>query len=357
LSQKIVFFHLLNNFTGSPKVLRNVIEVAKNDGLDVELYTSSGKGFLSDIPGVSYHSNFYIRSRFRFITLFTFFLSQLLLLTKLWRYRRVDCVFYVNTILPFSAIWMGYLLGKKVIAHVHEFEISPRLLNNFLFWVVRSFADEIVVVSNFLATNKSLRGRTARIIYNCVNTEIENAAKSEFSKSDKFRVLMLASLRDYKGINEFKVLADRLPELEFDLILSDSDQEVVNWKLSFSAPPNLNIWPVQTDVIKWYSKASLVLNLSHPDKWLETFGMTILEGMYFGLPAIVPTKGGITELVEDGVNGYLVDYTELDRIRILLKEISSSSAKWLNLSNQAKLKSKRFNREKFSDQISSLLST
>ena len=355
MAQKIVFFHLLNNFTGSPQVLRNVIEVAKNNGQKVELFTSSGEGFLSDISGVSYHSNFYIRSRFRIITLFTFFLSQLLVLTKLWRYRREDCVFYVNTILPFSAIWMGRFLGKKVIVHVHEFEISPRLLNNFLFWVVRSFADEIVVVSNFLAANESLSGRSPKVIYNCVKLEIENASKLPEIQRGEFNVVMLASLREYKGINEFRVLATRLPELAFDLILSDSDQEVLNWKSQFSIPSNLNIWPVQSSVIEWYSKASIVLNLAHPDKWLETFGMTILEGMYFGLPAIVPTKGGVTELVEDGVNGYLVDYTDLNRIEFLLKEISSSPVKWRDLSEGAKLKALVFSRENFSIQVTNLL--
>lgn len=357
MAKKIVFFHLLNNFTGSPQVLRNVIEVAKKNGYEIELYTSSGTGFLSDISGITYRPNYYIRSRFRFITLFTFFLSQLILVTRLWRYRSGDCVFYVNTLLPFSAIWMGNFLRKKVIVHVHEFEVSPRLLNNFLFWVVRSYSDEIVVVSNFLAKNTSLGGRNTKVIYNCVSPEIETASKKAMAGKSGFNVVMLASLREYKGINEFRILADRLPELGFDLILSDPEPEVSQWKFEYVIPGNLKIWPVQADVIQWYRQASMVLNLAHPDKWVETFGMTILEGMNFGLPAIVPTKGGITELVEDGINGYLIDYTELDRIEALLREISSSSPKWMDLSKQAKLKSKDFSRERFSGHISKLLSS
>ena len=51
MNKKIIVFHLLNNFTGSPMVLRNVIELMVRKGYDVELYTSSGDGFLSGISG------------------------------------------------------------------------------------------------------------------------------------------------------------------------------------------------------------------------------------------------------------------------------------------------------------------
>ncbi|MFN8533600.1 MAG: glycosyltransferase family 4 protein [Dehalococcoidia bacterium] len=41
--------------------------------------------------------------------------------------------------------------------------------------------------------------------------------------------------------------------------------------------------------------------------WYEGFGMAALEGMRFGLPAIVSRRGGASELVEDGVSGFVVD--------------------------------------------------
>ncbi len=39
----------------------------------------------------------------------------------------------------------------------------------------------------------------------------------------------------------------------------------------------------------------------------EGFGIVYLEGMGFGLPAIASTAGGAREIIEDGVNGFLVD--------------------------------------------------
>lgn len=355
MKEKILFFHLLNNYTGSPQVLRNTILTARDMGKEVHLYTSLGGGFLSGIPGITYHSNYYVRSRFRILTLFTFFLSQFMLALRLLRHRSDDSIFYVNTILPFSAIWMGKLLGKKVIVHVHEFEISPRLLNDFLFWVVRTYADTIVVVSNFLAQNPSLSPRKLKVVYNCVKKEIEDQAFLKVVRREEFRVLMLASLRPYKGIYEFLELAKELPGVRFDLILSDSETDVDRWKSALEVPINATILPVQEDVIPFFEKASLVINLAHKEEWLETFGMTILEGMYFGLPGIVPTEGGVTELIQEEVNGFQIDYSDLPKVKALIEKMQSDSLFWTELSQNSSERAKSFSRGIFEKEIRLLL--
>ncbi len=39
----------------------------------------------------------------------------------------------------------------------------------------------------------------------------------------------------------------------------------------------------------------------------ETFGNVVVEAMASGLPAIAPNSGGVTDLVKDGINGFLYD--------------------------------------------------
>ena len=52
---------------------------------------------------------------------------------------------------------------------------------------------------------------------------------------------------------------------------------------------------------------------------------SILDAMYFGLPIIATSAGGIPELVQDGINGFIVpvnDYMSFaERLTVLIEDI------------------------------------
>ena len=57
------------------------------------------------------------------------------------------------------------------------------------------------------------------------------------------------------------------------------------------------------DLVIAYRKADILV---HPASW-EAFGMSILDGMWYGLPVIASNVAAIPELVRDGENGILTD--------------------------------------------------
>lgn len=356
MNKKIVFYHLLNNYTGSPLILRNIIEIALQEGYEVDVYTSSGKGFLSDIDGVNYFNNFYRRSGYRSLTFFSFFFSQFfLILPLLFKYRKADTIFYVNTILPFVNILVGRLLGHRVITHVHEYEIQPKSLNNFLFGIVRKYSSDIVAVSEFLKSNPFLRNRDVEVIYNCVSSSFEEKAIVKMAPNLKFNLLMLASLRPYKGIMEFLELSKRLPDLSFTLVVSESEKEVKDFLTRNPIPKNFQLHAVQKDVHPFYQNADLILNLTKPRETIETFGMTVLEGMYYGLPAIVPPIGGITELVVHGKNGFQYSCENLNEIETTIQFLANNPREWQRINKNVLTFKEKFSRPVFKDQINILL--
>ena len=91
----------------------------------------------------------------------------------------------------------------------------------------------------------------------------------------------------------------------------------------------------QEQVADFYNQASLVLNLSDKERFVETFGMTALEAMSCALPVIVPPVGGIAEMVEDGVNGYKIDVQELDRVADAIRQVLTDEALYARLAAHA----------------------
>ena len=53
-----------------------------------------------------------------------------------------------------------------------------------------------------------------------------------------------------------------------------------------------------------YDAADIVCQVSN---WEEVFGWVIAEAMAYGKPIVGTRVGGIPELIEDGVSGYLID--------------------------------------------------
>lgn len=321
---KIYAFHLLNDYSGSPKVLMQLIKFWVNKSIEVHMVTSSGrKGFLSNLKGVNYHYFWYRWNKNPYLRLFNLLLSQFILLSMLlFKVKKKDII-YINTVLPFGAAFLGKLKGCRIIYHIHETTVKPPIFKFFLFGIARSYASDVIYVSKFLSQQEPFNEARTYILHNAIEFEfLKEANKNIQVKTNASKVLMVCSLKEYKGVNEFFELAKNNSSYHFRLVLNGSKQEIDAYFSSFIELKNLEIYDTQTNLHPFYQWADIILNLSKPDGWVETFGLTIIEAMAYGIPAIVPPVGGIVELVEENKNGFLVDSrnTELlhEKLNILL---------------------------------------
>lgn len=354
---KIYACHLLNDYSGSPKVLSQLINGWAKKNIDIVIVTCKNKtGFLSNIDNVNYTYFWYKWSANPLIRLTTFSISQILLFFKLVFILKKNDIVYVNTILPFGAALAGKLKGNKIIYHIHETSMKPQILKWFLFKIVKITANDIIYVSHYLSQQEKIENKKIHILYNAMDTSF--LAKAQMFKKDKItykNVLMICSLKTYKGVNEFIKLASINLDLNFKLVLNSSQDEIESFFKTTAVPPNVQLFHSQSNTHPFYEWAEIVTNLSKPNEWIETFGLTILEAMAYQLPVIIPPVGGITELVKDGENGFLADSRNIELLSNKLNEILKNKTLYNKMQNEALLKIKNFNEEEFITKSLSIL--
>ena len=354
---KIFAFHLLNDYSGSPKVLMQLAKGWVKQGFDVNLACSTGrKGFLSDIEGVRLNTYWYKWHQNPFVRLFNLLASQLLLIIKYYGKIKVNDIVYVNTVYPFGAAILGKLKGARVIYHMHETTVKPKLLKKMLFGIVKKTASDVVYVSNYVSRTLKIKGVKSHVLFNAIEEQYYLSAKANLKKRRSYKnVLMVCSLKWYKGINEFVQLACDNNEYNFKLVLNATKQDIDDYFKGKDLPVNLELFPTQTNLHPFFKWADVILNLSRPDGWVETFGLTIIEGMCYGLPAIVPNVGGITEVVKDAYNGFHVDSRNRNDLNVVLTQLMGNKHLYAYLSKNALEAIEQFREDVFNRRSLSLL--
>ena len=161
---------------------------------------------------------------------------------------------------------------------------------------------------------------------------------------------MLASPRDFKGVPEFLKLARQVItrlDVHFTLVLNGDVAEIARYLPASSLPSNVEVFPRTSTPEMFYSKADVLLNLSRVDLWVETFGLTIVEGMAFGLPVIAPIVGGPPEIVTDGQEGFLVDSRDSAALKQRLLSLVDEPNRALAMSEAARRRAHDFTVERF----------
>lgn len=357
---RIICFHLFNDYSGSPKVLKMVLEGLLKKGCQVDLVSSKG-GALDELlhyKNLRKHSCPYRFSNNPVITMLRYSIVQIytLLLAFRWLFHK-DVIFYINTLLPIGPALAGRIMGKHVVYHYHENAFVKGTFYKALATAMQKLAHEIICVSEYQASFLQ-REKGVMVVPNALPKNFVNRLTPNLQTAfERKQILMLGSLKLYKSPLEFIELAQRLPQFIFVLVINDTKENIDIFieEHKINVCKNLTIYPRQNDVVPFYNQASLVLNLSNKKQVVETFGLTALEAMSAGMPVIVPTEGGIAEMVADGENGYKIDVQNLNLIAECIKTILSDETLYMELAKNALSYSKRFSEVEMVNRVETIL--
>ncbi|WP_158259902.1 glycoside hydrolase family 99-like domain-containing protein [Phyllobacterium phragmitis] len=222
---------------------------------------------------------------------------------------------YANTIVLLEPLYAAKRMRRLRLIHAREIISLDAPLQERLAMTAEEAISEVFERSDFLIANSNatynLFARHHRTFYvpnavNLVDYPTENVVDG------KFRFGLVSSNIPKKGILDFLKIAAICETMtnnaEF-LIIGPENEYTQRLRNSGQVPKNVKFVGYKESPMEAMNEINVLLNLSN---FAESFGRTVAEAMASHRPVIGYEWGAIPEQIQDGVNGFLVPYRDID---------------------------------------------
>ncbi|GHY57124.1 putative glycosyl transferase family 1 [Vibrio cholerae] len=220
-----------------------------------------------------------------------------------------------------QGIWQRYIVTPLIN---HFYGKCDHIINQ-----CQAMRDDLISVFPHLADKTS-------VIYNPVAKHVEDYAKAHdltlVEKQDY--LLCVGRLEKQKAfhyaIESFAGIVNDFPTLRLKIVGQGSlEQSLKQCAIDFGVADRVDFEGFQADMIPYYlhAKATLLTSL------YEGFPNVLIESITLGTPVVAfDCPSGPREIIQDGVNGYLVEYLSVQDLqdemkKLLIKKIDSTSVK------------------------------
>jgi glycosyltransferase involved in cell wall biosynthesis len=350
-------------FGGTLAVARNLLKHLDGNLIDASLVSACSDGFVShgfageaDIrllaPPVNYVTlqswKQSIRRRFRWaplrrslelVAMATEFLanmSYVIRLAHMCRKKRVD-VLHANNY-AMEPFWVARLLGIAIVSHLHGFLYLP---------MERSRRRNLRHVKAFVSISRAVTESAVRAgvdrgrIHEIPNFVERVPEASPPPMPTQLAFGIFGRVTHWKGQKEFLRAAmhvlPRFSGLRVYVVgdASDGDPKYFDEcrEIAHSSPftDQIEFTGLVTDVAAYYRRCTVVVHASIEP---EPFGMVLIEAMAEARPVVASVLGAPSEIIQDGVEGYLVNPKDADAMASRIIRLLSDPALAMNMGFQ-----------------------
>lgn len=257
----------------------------------------------------------------------------------------------------------AFLTNRKCVTHLHSpilrdfVDLRRGRINEIIDSLTRPIAAHYIAVSHSLRKEMIKSGFPSYKISTIHNGLDLDSLKSSVIKNSKnrgireeynitgnaFIIVLIALLRPRKGveviIKAMKLILRHFPDLHLLIVGSDDISEAPEYgnglrrlTSEHSIESNVTFTGFRDDVPAILSQCNLMVLSS---LFGEGLPMTVLEAMAIGVPVVASRVEGIPEVIEDGVNGFLVNPGDVEQLANRIIEVINNPNLLRNVKDEA----------------------
>lgn len=275
-------------------------------------------------------------------------------------YNKYDKI-YINTVVMFSAIIASsifrFVKRKEIYCHVREIPSTKQL---FIFKAL-FVTSGVKLIYNSYATKKAFN-LPGEVIYNGV-PDIFSENNVSIESRESINILLIGRINTWKG---HQLLVSALAELKGKL------KDKFNYKIRIVGSVFEGYEHLETELVEKVKSSGLThdiafysftKNPSEHFQWAsyiivpstkpEPFGRVAIEAFSAARPVIAADHGGLSEIVSDGINGFLFKPNDVKSLQAaLMKTFEYSHAQYMSLAKNARREYENsFSEEKYQNAI------
>lgn len=322
--KKVLFLHSSSELYGSDRSLLNLVKRLDKSKFEVSVILPEDGPLVDamrEVPEVSIiiqeiavlrRKNLSFKGIFNYVSEF---IKSINFLRKIIKEKKIDIV-YTNTSVVFPGGIIAKLLGKKSIWHIREI-ISNNFERKIVSIIVNLFSDIIIANSQATANAITRNNKKVTVVYNAIESSKNDINDQLFEGKENIVIGMAGRINRWKGQKLFVDMAEQISykhnNVKF-LIAGDvykGEDHILKDLKKYIKEKDLDDKVILLGQIKnmdaFYNSLDIFIL---PSIQPEPFGLVVIEAMDRKIPVIATNHGGPTEIIDNEINGYLVDFLD-----------------------------------------------